>query len=78
MLPSILLFGITGYGTIEILITLGYYVYVLHHFFREKIIHTPWKSLLILLLGYLLFFIAIGVFWFLFGLVYGIRHGVGG
>ncbi len=74
MLPSILLFGITGYGTIEILITLGYYVYVLHHFFREKFIRTLWKSLLIMLLGYLLFFIAIGVFWFLFGLVLGIRQ----
>ncbi len=77
LLPFILLIGDTGYNALEIIITLIFYVYVLHHFFREKIIHSLWKSLLIMILGYTLFFIAVGVFWFLFGVFLGLSGAVG-
>ncbi len=74
LLPSIFLIGYAGYNVIEILITLVYYVFVLHHFFREKFANTLWKSLLIVLLGYILFFVATLFFWFLFGLYLGLSQ----
>jgi hypothetical protein len=73
-LPSVLLIGNAGYNVIEIFVTLVYYVFVLHHFFREKIGNTLWKSILIIVLGYVLFFMVVLFFWFIFGFFLGLSQ----
>ncbi len=78
LLPSVFLIGNAGYNVIEIIVTLVYYVFVLHHFFREKFVNTLWKSLLIILLGYIMFFVLLLFFWFLFGLSLGLGHAING
>ena len=67
LLPSVFLIGKVGFDVIEILVTLVYYVFVLHHFFREKFSTTLWKSMLIIVLGYALFLVVVLFFWFMFG-----------
>lgn len=74
ILPSVLLIGYMGYNVLEILVTLVYYVFVLHHFFREKFGNTVWKSILIIFLGYLLFFMIVLFFWFIFGFFLGVSQ----
>jgi len=74
LLPSVLLIGHAGYNVIEIIATLVYYVFVLHHFFREKFGNTLWKSILIIILGYMLFILLMMIFWFVFGIFLGLSQ----
>lgn len=74
MLPTVFFIGSIGYNVIETLVTLIYYVFVLHHFFREKFANTLWKSLLIIVFGYILFFIFMLFFWFILGFFLGLNR----
>lgn len=78
VLPSVLIFGSAGYNVLEITITLAYYAFVLHHFFRERFRNTLWKSVLIIVLGYLLFYAVLLFFWLIFGVYLGISQAVNG
>lgn len=71
LLPSVYFISHEQYHIIESIVFYFYYVFVFHHFFQEKILNTFWKTLLVVVFGYALFFLAVLFFWFGFGLYLG-------
>ncbi len=74
LLPSVSIFGQATYLIIEGSIAVFYYLFLFHHFFREKFTQTLWKSILIIMLGYIMFLLLVFFFWFVLGVIIGLRQ----
>lgn len=77
LLPAAHYLGQTSYYVIEGGIAVLYALFLVYSFFREKFIATLWKSLTILILGYLVFFVVVMFFWFIFGFFLGLNQSHG-
>lgn len=74
LLPAVHYFGQTTYFVIEGGTAVFYTLFLFYYFFREKFITTLWKSMTILILGYLMFFVVVMFFWFTFGFFLGLNQ----
>lgn len=72
LLPLVYVLGYGVFNIIEVGIALLYYGYVFHHFFREKAFPTLWKTIIVFVFGFVLWFIVMLFFWFLFGIYLGL------
>lgn len=73
-LPLSFLVGAKTYNIVEVIIFQIYYTYAFYYFFRQRFGTTLWKTILVVILGYALFFLFVLSMAALFGIYLGIRE----
>ena len=75
LLPLTFLIGPDRFQLVEVVVIFIYYLFAFQQVFRQKFSVTLWKTILVLVLGYMLFFMAVMLLGFGFGIYIALSSG---